>query len=204
MRAWHVPMPPERDTAAMVPNPYRSCAPAFARASGSGEMLDAYSPRRITCVVYRRAETATRPSPTSVLPPAPLPSCISASAEMMAIPAVAEAHAAMGFCVLNTCAIAAQVAREQMGCQRVLIVDWDIHHGNGIQHIFEDDPSVLYFSVHRYERGQFFPESTIDIGSDGAAASNSAQSPRKSPESPASPKMRSAALASARARAAAS
>lgn len=83
----------------------------------------------------------------------------------------AEAHAAMGFCVLNTCAIAAQVAREQLGCRRVLIVDWDIHHGNGIQHIFEDDPSVLYFSVHRYEYGKYFPSDDLGIGTDGSAAS---------------------------------
>lgn len=42
---------------------------------------------------------------------------------------------------------------------RVLIVDWDIHHGNGIQSIVEDDPSILYISVHRYDRGSFFPNS---------------------------------------------
>lgn len=49
----------------------------------------------------------------------------------------------------------------------MLIVDWDIHHGNGIQRIFENDPSVLYFSVHRYERADFFPFS-VDAGPQAA------------------------------------
>lgn len=42
---------------------------------------------------------------------------------------------------------------------RVLIVDWDIHHGNGTQRLFENDPTVLYISLHRYENGEFFPKS---------------------------------------------
>ncbi|XP_041093058.1 histone deacetylase 6 [Polyodon spathula] len=50
---------------------------------------------------------------------------------------------------------------------RVLILDWDVHHGNGTQHIFEDDPSVLYVSLHRYDNGLFFP-SSLDAGSDRA------------------------------------
>ena len=65
----------------------------------------------------------------------------------------AEAHVALGFGVLNSVALAARHARTALGARRVLIVDWDIHHGNGIQHAFESDPSVLYFSVHRYEHG---------------------------------------------------
>lgn len=64
--------------------------------------------------------------------------------------------AAMGFCFFNNAAVAARAAQEA-GAQRVLILDWDVHHGNGTQHIFEADDSVLYMSVHRYDRGQFYP-----------------------------------------------
>uniref|UniRef100_A0A8C2N3D0 Histone deacetylase 10 n=1 Tax=Cricetulus griseus TaxID=10029 RepID=A0A8C2N3D0_CRIGR len=65
--------------------------------------------------------------------------------------------AANGFCVFNNVAIAAKHAKQKYGLQRILIVDWDIHHGQGIQYIFDDDPSVLYFSWHRYEHGRFWP-----------------------------------------------
>ena len=54
-------------------------------------------------------------------------------------------------------ALATRRVAQKCGKRKVLIVDWDIHHGNGIQHAFVDDPSVLYFSVHRYEKGEFFP-----------------------------------------------
>src|SRR6266542_4811298 len=65
----------------------------------------------------------------------------------------AEADRAMGFCLFNNVAIAVQAARRS-GVRRVLIVDWDVHHGNGTQASFEEDPDVLYFSTHQFP---FYP-----------------------------------------------
>jgi acetoin utilization deacetylase AcuC-like enzyme len=62
----------------------------------------------------------------------------------------ATANRGMGFCIFNHVAIAARVLQEHHGVERVLIVDWDYHHGNGTQDIFYDDPSVFYFSTHHH------------------------------------------------------
>lgn len=55
----------------------------------------------------------------------------------------------MGFCIFNNVAVAARYARQRHGVERVLIADWDVHHGNGTQDIFYEDPSVLFFSTHQ-------------------------------------------------------
>ncbi|XP_034392207.1 histone deacetylase 6 [Cyclopterus lumpus] len=69
----------------------------------------------------------------------------------------AQSNEANGFCIFNNVAIAARYAQTRHSVRRVLIVDWDVHHGQGSQYRFQEDPSVLYFSVHRYEHGSFWP-----------------------------------------------
>lgn len=61
-----------------------------------------------------------------------------------------ERNRPMGFCVFNNIAVAARFAQHVHGIERVAIIDWDVHHGNGTQAIFYNDPSVLYISVHQY------------------------------------------------------
>lgn len=70
----------------------------------------------------------------------------------------------MGFCLYNNVAIAARHARRRWGIERILIVDWDVHHGNGTQDIFYDDPSVFFFSTHQapWYPGTGWPDETGD------------------------------------------
>ena len=80
----------------------------------------------------------------------------------------AEADRAMGFCLFNNVAVDTAHAPAALGCHRILIVDWDVHHGNGTQHIFWDRADVLFFSTHRYP---FYPGTggVNEVGTDKGA-----------------------------------
>ncbi|XP_044597333.1 histone deacetylase 4 isoform X5 [Cotesia glomerata] len=69
----------------------------------------------------------------------------------------AEPNQAMGFCFFNSVAIAAKLLQQKLNTRKILILDWDVHHGNGTQQMFYDDPRVLYLSIHRHDDGNFFP-----------------------------------------------
>lgn len=71
----------------------------------------------------------------------------------------AEESTPMGFCYFNSVAIAAKLLQQRLNVSKTLIVDWDVHHGNGTQQAFYNDPNVLYISLHRYDDGNFFPGS---------------------------------------------
>ena len=75
----------------------------------------------------------------------------------------AEASRSMGFCLFNNVAVAVRALQAEHPDLRVFVFDWDVHHGNGTQHIFEDDPNVLYASTHQFP---FYP-GTGDVGEDG-------------------------------------
>ncbi len=67
----------------------------------------------------------------------------------------AESDRAMGFCYFGNVAIAAKYLQQQWGIVRVGIIDFDVHHGNGTQHLFEDDPTVFYYSIHQHPSFSF-------------------------------------------------
>jgi acetoin utilization deacetylase AcuC-like enzyme len=78
----------------------------------------------------------------------------------------AEQSRAMGFCLFNNVAIAARALQAEEGLDKILILDWDVHHGNGTQHSFEADPSILYISTHQFPH---YP-GTGDFGEVGLGA----------------------------------
>ncbi|KAF9958801.1 Histone deacetylase hda1 [Mortierella alpina] len=69
----------------------------------------------------------------------------------------AEPDEAGGFCLYNNVAVAARYLQKHHGLKKIFILDWDVHHGNGTQKAFLDDPDVVYCSIHRYEGGSFYP-----------------------------------------------
>lgn len=71
----------------------------------------------------------------------------------------AEYNEALGFCLFNNVPIAARCVQDAFPdtCRKILILDWDVHHGNGIQNMFYDDPNVLYISLHVFMKGTFYP-----------------------------------------------
>lgn len=75
----------------------------------------------------------------------------------------------MGFCPLNNAAIAARAAQRR-GLTRILLLDWDVHHGNGTEQIFWNDPHVLYISLHRHDFGAFYPGTGSPSKVGGAAS----------------------------------
>jgi len=84
----------------------------------------------------------------------------------------AESDDASGFCFINNVGIAAKYAVDQLGLERVLVLDWDVHHGNGTQHMFYNNSKVLYMSLHRYDDAAFFPQSKdadYDMVGEGSA-----------------------------------
>ena len=90
----------------------------------------------------------------------------------------AEVNRPMGFCIFDNVSIAAKVCMNDFGdeCRRVLILDWDVHHGNGIQQAFYSDPNVLYISIHVHEDGTFYPNGPygdhLHCGAEGAKGKN--------------------------------
>ncbi len=132
------------------------------------EVARVHAPAYIERLVALHGKSAVLDADTSVSPRSVEAAFVAAGAAISAVDAVvqgpacasfalvrppghhAERHRAMGFCLFNHVAIAAEHARVTHGIERIAIVDWDVHHGNGTQHAFYDRSDVLYVSTHQH------------------------------------------------------
>jgi len=137
------------------------------------EILEVHTPRYVDRILDSADRAQVRHDPDTVMSPQSYKAALMAAGGVMeAVKAVftkqirnafalvrppghhAQKDRAMGFCIFNNEAVGVRYALKAHGIKRVLIVDWDVHHGNGTQSIFYDDPRVLYFSAHR---GAYYP-----------------------------------------------
>ncbi|MFN9643567.1 MAG: histone deacetylase [Cyanobacteriota bacterium] len=148
---------------------WRRCALLPARAATEAELLRCHTPAYLATV---RADIAAgrrdlSTGDTALSPHSEEAARLAAGGALVAVEAVmagqvrqafvaarppghhATSEGGMGFCIYNSVALAARHAQAACGVERVLIVDWDVHHGNGTQAIFWRDPSVLFCSVHQ-------------------------------------------------------
>jgi acetoin utilization deacetylase AcuC-like enzyme len=149
-----------------------------ARPATTDELTTVHTPAYVTRVrlaVERLRERAGADAPPTkfatdvyITPGSFTAATLAAGAPLVALDAIGEGKAqngyalvrppghharpaqAMGFCLFNNVAVAARYAQQRWGWQKVLIVDFDVHHGNGTQEIFYDDPDVVYFSTHQF------------------------------------------------------
>lgn len=89
----------------------------------------------------------------------------------------ATPHHSMGFCLFNNIALAADHARRRHQVNRILVVDWDVHHGNGTQDIFYDDSQITFFSIHRYGHGFYPGTGAADETGTGAGLGHTVNAP---------------------------
>jgi acetoin utilization deacetylase AcuC-like enzyme len=139
------------------------------RAATAGEILQVHSADHLRRLEQTRGRASCALTPDTVASAGSFEAAVSAAGGLLAaIEAVvagdirnafvlarppghhAERSRAMGFCLLNNVAVGAAFALRELGLRRVMVIDWDVHHGNGTQHAFENDPSVLFFSLHQY------------------------------------------------------
>ena len=80
-----------------------------------------------------------------------------------------------GFCVYNNVAIGVRHLRTKHNFKKIAVFDWDVHHGDGTQFVLEEDPELLFISLHRYDRGSFYPGESGSWHNNGKGAAKGKQ-----------------------------